>query len=337
LTDSSRNPSTPTATATATPTPTATPTAHLLPEEHVGRVTAVQPITMGLSGAGVYAVTSTRGERVLRVSPQHDGASQWTQQLLVLRRAAERGVAPAIAYVDEAAHAVVSMRVTGVPLFAALADPGQRGAAIASLVAQLRVLHAIDSAGLDERDPLAYARAEYARQRARPGLPAWAAGLDAIFEAVEATLARDPRRVVSHNDLNPGNVLWDGARAWLVDWEVAGLTHPFYDLAVLAMFLQLDETAAYGLLAQQEQRPIDDRERATFAALRRLAALLCGLVFASLVPDLAVLPASAPTLAAFYGELRAGAADLKDPRVRGAFALALLRLGLTPERSSSTP
>jgi aminoglycoside phosphotransferase (APT) family kinase protein len=311
--------------------------AHLLPEEYVGSVAAVQPITMGLSGAGVYAVTSTRGELVLRVSPQNDGASHWTQQLRVLRRAAERGVAPAIVYVDEEARAIVSMRVMGVPLFAALADPGQRGAAIASVVAQLRALHAIDAAGVDERDPLAYARAEYARQRARPGLPSWAGGLDAIFDAIGGTLTRDSRRVVSHNDMNPGNVLWDGERAWLVDWEVAGLTHPFYDLAVLAMFLQLDEPAAYGLLAQQQQRPVDDGARATFAALRQLAALLCGLVFASLVPDLAVLPASAPTLAAFYAELRAGTIGLQDPRARGAFALALLRLGIGGEAVQSAP
>lgn len=56
-------------------------------------------------------------------------------------------------------------------------------------------------------------------------------------------------------------------------------------------------------------------------------ALLCGLTFASMVPDLALLPASAPTLSAFYADLRAGRLDLQDPRGRGAFALALLRIG----------
>jgi aminoglycoside phosphotransferase (APT) family kinase protein len=311
--------------------------APLLPGEHVGTVTAIQPISMGLSGAGVYAVSSTRGELVLRVQPERGDASHWAQQLRVLRRAAERGVAPALVYVDETARAIVVTRVAGVPLAAALADPGQRGAVLASVVAQLRALHALDVAGIEEREPLAYAREQHAAQRARPGFPVWAAALEPIFDAIEATLARDPRRVVSHNDLNPGNVLWDGARAWLVDWEVAGLTHPFYDLAALAMFLQLDDAAAHGLLAQHEQRPIDDGARATFAALRRLAALLCGLTFASLVPDLGFLPASAPTLAAFYAELRAGTVDLQDPRGRGAFALALLQLGTGGGAAEAAP
>ncbi|HKE18067.1 MAG TPA: phosphotransferase [Kofleriaceae bacterium] len=303
--------------------------AHLLPEPQVGRVTAIQPISMGLSGAAVYAVSSTRGELVLRVNAAGHDASRWAQQLLVLRRAAERGVAPAVVHVDEAARAIVSRRVEGVPLPAVLADPGQRAAAIAAVVEQLRELHALDPSGIAEGDPLAHARGEHAAQRARPGFPAWAAALDPIFDEIEAILARDRRRVVSHNDLNPGNILWDGARAWLVDWEVAGLGHPFYDLAALAMFLQLGDAAVDGLLAQQERRPVDDAERATFAALRRLVALLCGLLFASLVPDLSLLPASPPTLAAFYAELRAGTLDLQDARGRGAFALALLHLGIS--------
>ena len=248
-------------------------------------------------------------------------------ELTILRRVSDAGVAPAIVHVDEAARAIVSVRVAGAPLPAALADPAQRGPAVGSLVAQLRALHGLDATGIDERDPLAHARREHAAQRVRPGFPAWADALHPLFDAIEATLARDGRRVLSHNDLNPGNVLWDGARAWLVDWEVAGLTHPFYDPAVFAMFLQLDDAVAHGLLAQLEDGPVDAGAAATFAALRQLAALLCGLVFASMVPDLTLLPARAPTLSEFYAELRAGTLALQDQRGHAAFALALLRAG----------
>ena len=297
------------------------PIDHLLPEDAVGKVTAVQPISTGLSGAGVWAVSSTRGELILRVQAAETG---WTQHLRVLRRAAEAGVAPELVHVDEEARAVVSRRVAGPPLAAALMDPGQRGAAIASLVGQLRTLHALDPTGVDERDPVAYARAQLAAQRGRPGFPAWAADLEPVFAATEATLAGDPRRVVSHNDVNPGNVVWDGTRAWLVDWEVAGLNHPFYDLATLAMFIQLDDPVAHALLAQQEA-PIDAAAGATFAALRRIAALLCGLTFLGMVPDLSLVPEPAPTLSAFYADLRAGKLALQGPEGRAAFAAALLR------------
>jgi aminoglycoside phosphotransferase (APT) family kinase protein len=302
--------------------------APLLPEARVGQVQSIQPISMGLSGAGVYAVSSTSGVLVLRVQPERSDDTLWTQQLHVLRQAAERGVAPPIVHVDEAARAIVSRRVAGAPLPAALADPAQRGPAIASIVAQLRTLHGLDGGGLAVRDPLAFTRAQLATQRARPGFPDLADTIEAVLDQAEAVLAHDPRLVVSHNDVNPGNVLWDGTRAWLVDWEVCGLTHPFYDLAVLAVFLSFDDTTAHGLLAMQEQRPVTDEERATFATLRRLGALLCGLTFLSLLHDLALLPAPAPTLAEFYAGLRAGTYDLQKPAGQAAFALALVGVGL---------
>jgi Ser/Thr protein kinase RdoA (MazF antagonist) len=301
--------------------------APLLPEEHVGQVQAIQPIAMGLSGAAVYSVSTTRGERVLRVQPEGE-PGLWEQQLRILRRAAERGLAPALLHVDTAARAIVSARVMGAPLAAALADAGQRGAMMADLVTRLRELHALEVDGLTERDPLALARAQWAIQRERPGFPRWASALDSNFAAIAGTLARDPRRVVSHNDLNPSNILWDGTHTWLVDWEVAGRTHPFYDLAVLSMFLRLDDATAFSLLKMQEQRPVDDEGREVFAALRRLAALLSGLTFSALVPDLDLLPATAPTLVECYAGLRAGALDLRAPAGRGAFALALLQLGM---------
>jgi aminoglycoside phosphotransferase (APT) family kinase protein len=297
-----------------------------LPETVVGGVEEVRPISMGLSGAGVWAVRTTRGELVLRVQPERADPTAWGQQLIVLRRAAAAGVAPGIVHVDEDGRAVVSHRVAGVPFAAALGDPAQRGPAVASLVAQLRRLHALDASGVAERDPVAYARTQYAAQRGRPGFPAWIAELEPVFAAIEATV--DARRVVSHNDVNPGNVLWDGARAWLVDWEVAGLTHPFYDLATLAMFIQLDEPTAMALLTAQEGVPPGDGARTVFSALRRLAALLCGLTFAGMVPDLGALPSPPPTLAAFYADLRAGKLRLGSREGQAAFAAALLGVGV---------
>ncbi len=40
--------------------------------------------------------------------------------------------------------------------------------------------------------------------------------------------------VLGHNDLLPGNLLDDGERLWLIDWEYAGFNTPLFDLANLA-------------------------------------------------------------------------------------------------------
>ena len=299
--------------------------AHLLPEAKLGTVSALRTISQGLSGAAVYEVSASRGEFVLRINAELADPVHLTQQLRVLSRAAELGVAPKIVHVDEPARAVVSERVRGVVLHLALAEPAQRPAVITGIVAQLRTLHRADASGLDARDPIAFARMHCLQQHERAGFPAWASGAGAILDALERTLARDPRVAVSHNDVNPGNVLWDGTRAVLVDWESAGLTHPFYDLATLAMFLQLPDDAAFGLLALQEQRAPSEQDRATFAALRRLSGLSCGLVLASMVPDLRELPADPPVLSDVYAAMTAGTLDLQQPIGRGTFGLALLR------------
>lgn len=294
---------------------------------------------MGLSGARVYTLTSARGEYVLRVQGAQADDSFWAQQLLIWKRAAEREVAPAIVYIDERQRAVISTRIGGLPLPSALTDPSLRGLAIADVVRQLRSTQEIDPTGVGERDGPAFARAVWEEQRGRAGFPAWTAGVGDTLAAIAAVLARDARRVVSHNDVNPGNVLWDGARTWLVDWEVAGLNHPYYDLASFVSFLDLGADAAYALLEVQEQSPLDDAARATFTALRQLVALAIGCVFLSLVPDLTERTArtrtDAPTLAACYAEMRTGGLDLQTPRGRAAFGLAFLRIGTDPSTNDA--
>jgi aminoglycoside phosphotransferase (APT) family kinase protein len=302
-----------------------------LPEAVVGEIRSITPIRMGLSGAGVYAVTSTNGEYILRIQGEGANDDFWSQHLLILRRAAEYGAAPPVVHVDEGARAIVSARISGVPLPAVLADPAQRQVAIADVIARLRSLHTIDPSGIDERNALDYARSVWNVQRNRAGFPAWAADTGSVFDRLEAVLARDTRRVVSHNDVNPGNVLWDGTRSWLVDWEVAGLGHPYYDLAAFVTFLGVDPERGYELLALQEQMSLDDRARATFAALRQLVALAVGYVFLSMVPDLNVFVAptrdDALTLMQCGAAMRKGELDLETPRGRALFGHAFLRIG----------
>lgn len=300
----------------------------LLPEERVGAVERIVPIRAGLSGAGVYAVTTARGGYVLRVQERERSAAYFAQQVRVLRRAADAGIAPAIAHVDDAARAVVSARVPGRPLAEALADPARRGVVLASIVDQLRALHALEPSGVAERDPLARARAEWTSGRERPGFPPWAVDLSAVFSAIEATLSADPRRSVSHNDVNPSNILWDGSRAWLIDWEVTGLNHPYYDLATLALFMRLEPELAFQLAARHDGAPLDERSRASFGALRQLAGLLAGLTFLSLVKDLSVRPAAtlsaAPSLRSCYQQLSTGELQLQTPLGQASMGLALL-------------
>jgi len=79
--------------------------------------------------------------------------------------------------------------------------------------------------------------------------------------------------VFGHNDLLPQNLLDDGARLWLIDWEYAGYGSPLFDLGALSANNELTGEDDERLLEAYFERAPDDDLRRRFAAMR-CAALL---------------------------------------------------------------
>ena len=78
------------------------------------------------------------------------------------------------------------------------------------------------------------------------------------------------RPVLCHNDLMPANLIDDGHRLWLVDWEYAGVGHPLFDLANASANATMDEDQDRTFLAayreQAEAVPRDLAELKIFKA-----------------------------------------------------------------------
>ena len=68
--------------------------------------------------------------------------------------------------------------------------------------------------------------------------------------------------VIGHNDLLAANILDDGTRLWLIDWEYGGFNSPLFDLAGLAGNNGLAEEAEHGLLEAYFDEPPAKRWRA---------------------------------------------------------------------------
>jgi Ser/Thr protein kinase RdoA (MazF antagonist) len=298
--------------------------------DRFGGVTEITPLTQGLSGAEVWAVTTTKGAYVLRVDRPENAA--WETQVGLQSLAAQHGIAPQIELIDRDRRAVVTRRIEGAPFARVASQPATRPAALASLAAQLSRLHAIALPAGAARDPVAMAKSFW-RQKARRGFPAWALPLEATVAEVEAALARDPRRVFAHGDPNPANMLWDGTRVWLVDWEKAGGAHPFFDAAVAANFLALSPADGEAFLVAQEGGPLDGTSFATLRLFRRFAYGVYGLAFFGLIPDLdvAAVPGfiDAPSLTDVYARMASGQLVLRAPEAQAQFGAAMLRQGLT--------
>ena len=84
-----------------------------------------------------------------------------------------------------------------------------------------------------------------------------------VARIAEVLPLTDP--VPCHNDLLPGNVLAadaDPGHALLVDWEYAGMGHPYFDLANLAVNNEFDEAAQDRLLQAYFDQPPGPARRA---------------------------------------------------------------------------
>jgi thiamine kinase-like enzyme len=83
-------------------------------------------------------------------------------------------------------------------------------------------------------------------------LPALLSAADRLEAAV------GPIEVVfGHNDLLPANILDDGSRLWLVDWEYSGFNSPLFDLGGVTSNAEMDPDASRALIEHYLGHPID--------------------------------------------------------------------------------
>lgn len=73
--------------------------------------------------------------------------------------------------------------------------------------------------------------------------------------------------VFGHNDLLAANIIDDGKKLWLVDWEYAGFNSPLFDLGGLASNSEVSPEGAEHLAALYFGRPVDDALRRRMAAM----------------------------------------------------------------------
>lgn len=89
--------------------------------------------------------------------------------------------------------------------------------------------------------------------------------------------------MLCHNDLLPANILDDGRRIWLVDWEYAGIGHPLFDLAGVSANNGFDASLDHELLAAyrgtaDQVTPSDLRELQVLKTMSLLREALWSLI-----------------------------------------------------------
>ncbi|MDI1444321.1 phosphotransferase [Polyangium sp. 6x1] len=306
----------------------------LLPPNLRGPTTTITRIAAGLSGAGVYRVDAAGESFVLKVAAESEGEGDWRKTLHIQRLAADAGLAPRIVHVDEPRRAVLTAFVADRSFGAFYRDPRTHEAAVAELGRTVRRIHALPiPEGALARDARAFLLQIWGESMAGFALPGFAR------DAVERLLAEAPPApegapVLGHNDLNPSNLVYDGASIVVLDWAAAGPNDGFYDLAVLSVFLRMDEGTCLRLLSAYHDQPLaalPDR----FTYTRRLAAALAGTMQLHLARQMKHAGAtgadtleSTPSLGEFYQRMATGALKIGTADGQWAFGLTLLKASL---------
>ncbi len=233
----------------------------------------IAPLDGGMTNRN-FRVDDGRARFVVRLGvdlPAH-GIVRWHEQA-VARAAHAAGVSPQVVHAGPGV--MVSRFVDGQALTAQqVRDPARRDA----IVALLRQCHHDVPRQLHGpvlmfwvfqviRDYLA-ALQPHAPCLMQDQLPAWAAMAQTLEQAV------GPVDIVfGHNDLLAANLIDDGRRLWLIDWEYAGFNSPLFDLAGLAINNGFDDDQARDLLERYVRGPVDAVRWRSFAAMRCAAAL----------------------------------------------------------------
>ncbi|MBO9546907.1 phosphotransferase [Caulobacter sp.] len=271
------------------------------------------PLSGGLSGAGVWRVRVGGIGYLLKVeAPERDELRDPHRSYACMKLAAEACLAPRVRYADPDDGVAILDHIE------AREHLGVRADLVVELAQAVRVLHGIEGF---------------------PPLVDYLDGLDALVGQAESSVpngafapwrrlyaackALRPQPVSSHNDLNPRNLIHDGRRVWLIDWEAAFRADRYVDLAAIANIYAADPDAEALLLRTYFNREATDVERARLWLFRQVSHIFHAAIF--LAGQARAERLDGPELDVLHQGLALGEPLLDTPEGRQAYGLARLR------------
>jgi aminoglycoside phosphotransferase (APT) family kinase protein len=282
----------------------------------------ISRITRGQTSSLVFRIVVGGSPYLLKIITRPEDP---TRHYTSMKAAAERGLAPRVLYTNIEDHISITDFVEVEPL--------PLSEALVRLPAMLRKLHALPPFG----------RAPF--NTTCTFLLDKGPALDGFFEKFQASnllpkteskefftryaeLAAvyphdDAEMVSSHNDLfKPDNILFDGQRVWLVDWEAAFLNDRYADLAVVANQLVTNEQEETAYLQQYFGAAPDEYQQARFHLMQQLSHLFYTMAFLWVGPQGKTIDWSGavPEFSDYHRRIWAGEVDLSDPEVKIVYA-----------------
>jgi hypothetical protein len=290
---------------------------------------AVAQLSGGLSGARIYRIRVGGVAYLLRLEGARDIVRDPARWYGCMRTAADAFLSPTVRYADSDEGVAIMDFIVERSLV--LDYAGSKAELLTELGHTLRALH--QTSPFPPLMPYLDALEGLVAQFCGSGLlpPQALAPVLGGYRAVAGVyrgLPADP--VSSHNDLNPRNVLYDGRRLWLVDWESAFLADRYVDLAAAANFFASGPDEVAGLLRAYFGQEPDEARQARLYLARQISHVFYAVTFLSGVaaerPGLRLdgPPPATPSLAQLHAGMTSGDFVLDAWEGRLTYGLACL-------------
>jgi len=278
----------------------------------------IRQLTAGLSTALIFRMVVLGKPYLLRIIMRTDAMGDPTHQFICMVPAAAAGLGPGILYTN------IEDRISITDFIEA--KPFPLDEARLKMPDLLKRLHAL---------PLFPRRLNYLEtmdgivrkfQEAKILPKSMTREIFSQYRKILDIYPNNPENWVScHNDCKPENILYDGNRPWLVDWEAAFPNDRYADLAVVGNFLVTNEDEEKEYLRIYFGEQPGEYHHARFFLMTQLMHVFYFIFFMKIVAATgkAIDPDSPkPEFREFHNDIWAGKISLKEDDARLKYAWA---------------
>lgn len=283
----------------------------------------------GLSTSQLYKLEVDKQICVARLSDPADPHNNLVREYDAMKLAAEQDLAPTVFHADAQTGVALIGFVEGLPLHTSLTDGTTFMHSLAKLNRTLHQGHRF------QKDMPLTAKVEFVFKQMAPDLAATELVKNAMMQMrmIEPLLNDPDDERPSHCDINPGNLLFDGERLWLIDWAAAAQESFYFDLACCSNFFFYRGVENEQLFLQTYfERPLTKLEQEKYARMRTFVHIYYGIMFlyisgmqgARLLAQKEI--DSLPMYAQFMSSVGQGKERMDNPKSQQRLGLIYLRM-----------
>jgi thiamine kinase-like enzyme len=225
---------------------------------------SIQQLTKGLSSALIFKITVRNKPYLLRVITRTDAMADPTYYFARMKAGAEAALAPHIYYLSIEDRISITGFIEEQPF--SIAEAREK------MAHSIQQLHALPK--FPFRFHYFNKMVDFIAQfRASNILPeSTTKDIFKLYACITSVYPVNDQEnwVACHNDLKPENIVFDGRRPWLVDWEAASLNDRYLDLTVVANFVVKNAKDEADYLKSYFGEAVDEYKHARFFLMRQI-------------------------------------------------------------------